>query len=139
MEADVEELNRDPSSIASLDLDQFLAHYEKIIRDLGQPPIIIGHSLGGTMTQVLLDRGYGAAGVCVASATVKGVRDLPWSTIKSTFSPLNPLSLEESNQIYERYHAPPPPKYCETSPSQTCTATPPRLLTSAGRGARRSC
>jgi pimeloyl-ACP methyl ester carboxylesterase len=127
MEAEVEELNREPSAIASLDLDQVLAHYEQTIESLEQPPIIMGHSLGGTMTQVLLDRGYGAAGVGIASATAKGVRDLPWSTVKSTFSALNPLkkgqavplterefhyafgntlSLEESNEIYRRYHVP---------------------------------
>jgi pimeloyl-ACP methyl ester carboxylesterase len=127
MEAEVEELNREPSAIASLDLDQVLAHYEQTIESLEQPPIIMGHSLGGTMTQVLLDRGYGAAGVGIASATAKGVRDLPWSTVKSTFSALNPLkkgqavqltekefhyafgntlSREESNEIYQRYHVP---------------------------------
>ena len=66
-----------------------------------QPPIIIGHSLGSTMTQVLLDRGYGAAGVGVASATVKGVRDLPWSTIKSTFSALNPLKRGQAVPLTE--------------------------------------
>jgi hypothetical protein len=107
--------------------DAGLSYYEQIIGNLEVPPIIMGHSLGGTMTQVLLDRGYGAAGVGIASATVKGVRDLPWSTIKSTFAALNPLkkgqavplterefhyafgntlSLEESNEIYRRYHVP---------------------------------
>jgi pimeloyl-ACP methyl ester carboxylesterase len=127
LETEVEALNRDPSPIASLDLDQVLAHYEKIIDDLDRPPIIMGHSLGGTMTQVLLDRGYGSVGVGVASATVKGVRDLPWSTIKSSFSALNPLkkgqavpltekefhyafgntmTAEESAEIYQRYHVP---------------------------------
>lgn len=127
LEAEVEELNRDPSPLASLDLDQVIAHYEKILGDLERPPVIIGHSLGGTITQVLLDRGYGAAGVGVASATVKGVRDLPWSTIKSSFSALNPLkrgqavpltekefhyafgntmSLDESTELYRRYHVP---------------------------------
>jgi hypothetical protein len=49
---------------------------------LDSPPIIIGHSFGGGFTQILLDRGGGAVGVGVAPATVKGVRDLPHSTIK---------------------------------------------------------
>jgi hypothetical protein len=51
---------------------------------LDSPPIIIGHSFGGGFTQILLDRGGGAVGVGVAPATVKGVRDLPHSTIKSS-------------------------------------------------------
>jgi pimeloyl-ACP methyl ester carboxylesterase len=128
MEAEVEALNADPSPIAKLDIDEIVDHYEEIIRGLDEPPIIMGHSFGGAFAQVLLNRGLGAAGVGVASASVKGVFDLPFSTLKSS-SPvlLNPfnagkavpldekqfhyaftntLSEEESKTIYERYHVP---------------------------------
>jgi len=128
MEAEVEELNRDPSPIAELDVEQVVDHYEGIIRGLDRPPIVMGHSIGGTMTQLLLDRGLGAVGVGVASGTVKGVLDLPLSTLKSASPVLanpfnrgkaipldkkqfhyafaNTLSQEESDAIYERYHVP---------------------------------
>jgi len=127
MEAEVEALNADPSPIAQLTVDKVVDHYEQIILGLERPPIVMGHSFGGTFTQVLLDRGLGAAGVGVASATVKGVRDLPLSTIKVASPALNPfkqgqavpltpkefhyaftntLSEAESNAIYERYHVP---------------------------------
>jgi pimeloyl-ACP methyl ester carboxylesterase len=127
MEAEVEALNMDPSPIAPLTVERVVDHYEEIILDLEQPPIIMGHSFGGTFTQILLDRGLGAAGVAVASAAVKGVRDLPLSTIKvasPALSPLkrgeavpltpkefhyafaNTLSREESDAIYARYHVP---------------------------------
>ena len=128
MEAEVEELNRDPAPIAELDLAQVIDHYDEIIRGLDSPPIIVGHSIGGAVTQVLIDRGLGAAGVGIASATVKGVLDLPLSTLRAS-SPvlLNPfnkgkaipldrkqfhyafantMSQEESDAIYERYHVP---------------------------------
>ena len=65
--------------------------YEKFIVDLPTTPIIMGHSLGGAMTQVLLNRGLGCVGVGVSSATVKGVRDLPFSTLKAAGPALNPL------------------------------------------------
>jgi pimeloyl-ACP methyl ester carboxylesterase len=127
MEGEVEALNGDPSPIASLTVEQIVNHYESIIIDLARPPIVMGHSFGGTFTQILLDRGLGAAGVAVASAAVKGVRDLPLSTIKvasPALSPLkrgeavpltakefhyafaNTLSREESDAIYARYHVP---------------------------------
>ncbi len=52
----------------------------------------MGHSFGGTFLQLLLNRGLGAAGIGVASATVKGVRDLPLSTIRATWPVLrNPF------------------------------------------------
>jgi pimeloyl-ACP methyl ester carboxylesterase len=128
MEGEVEALNADSSPIADLDIDQIIDHYTRIISELDKPPIIMGHSLGGTVLQVLLDRGLGSAGVGVAPGTVKGVPDLPLSTLRSTLPalrnpfkrhsavPLNPkqfhysfantLSQEESDEIRERYHVP---------------------------------
>ncbi|HEX7255668.1 MAG TPA: alpha/beta hydrolase [Gaiellaceae bacterium] len=128
MEAEVEALNRDPSPIAQQEVGRIVDHYERIIRSLDTPPIIVGHSFGGAFVQLLLDRGLGAAGVGIAPATVKGVFDLPLSTIRSS-SPIlrnpfnrtnavplnskqfhyafaNTLSREESDAIRRRYHVP---------------------------------
>src|SRR3712207_6039579 len=65
MEAEVEALNEDPGGIGDLHIAEIVDHYEKIIRALDAPPIIIGHSFGGLFTQLLVDRGLGAAGVGV--------------------------------------------------------------------------
>jgi len=128
MEVEVEALNADPSPLEALDVDTIVDHYEHLIRELDSPPIIMGHSFGGGFTQILLDRGVGAAGVGVAPATVKGVRDLPLSTLRAS-APLlshpfrkygglnekqfhyafaNTLSQEASDKIRERYAVPGP-------------------------------
>ena len=73
-EGEIERLRRDPSNFASLGLADVVDHYEQIIRELETPPIIIGHSFGGLVTQILIDRGWGAAGIAIAPAPVKGVR-----------------------------------------------------------------
>lgn len=88
MEGGIEQLRGDPSSIATLGLSDVVDHYEQIIRELETPPIIIGHGLGGLVTQILLDRGWGAAGVAIASAPVKGIARLPLSMLKLAFSVL---------------------------------------------------
>jgi pimeloyl-ACP methyl ester carboxylesterase len=128
MEASVEELNENPEPIAELDLDEVVDHYAGVIGACECPPIIIGHSFGGAFMQILLDRGLGAVGVGVSSSTVKGVPDLPLSTLRSTAPVLgnpfgahkavplnekqfhyafaNTLSREESDQIYRRHHVP---------------------------------
>lgn len=128
MEAEVEALNANPAPIAKLHIRRIVDHYERIIRGLDSEPIIIGHSFGGAFVQLLLGRGFGAAGVGVASATVKGVPDLPLSTIRATLpvlrNPFNrgkavPLSPKQfhyafantldrpaSDEIYRRYHVP---------------------------------
>lgn len=82
MEGDIDELRRDPAAIAGLGVTEVVDHYERIIRELDRPPIVMGHSFGGLITQILLDRGLGAAGVAIASAAVKGVLFLPLSTIR---------------------------------------------------------
>ena len=128
LEAEVEQLNRDPSPMKGLGITEIVDHYDTIIRGLGSPPIIMGHSIGGTVLQLLLDRGLGSAGVGIAPGTVKGVPDLPLSTIRSAFPVLgnpfnrnkttgltakqfhyafcNTMSREESDRVYERYHVP---------------------------------
>jgi pimeloyl-ACP methyl ester carboxylesterase len=125
-EVEVEALREDPSVIASLTVPQTVAHLAETITALEQPPIIIGHSFGGTLTQLLLDRGCGAAGVVIDSAPTEGVRVSPPSQIRSLFPFLknpanrhraagftpeefhyaftNTLSREESDRVYERYH-----------------------------------
>jgi len=130
MDIDINELRRNPASIATLGITEIVDHYEKIIRGLDSAPIIIGHSFGGLVTQILIDRGLGAAGVAIAPAPVKGIIFLPFSTLKVSFPalsnpannhralPLSPeqfhyaftnhLSEEELLAVYNRYAVPGP-------------------------------
>jgi pimeloyl-ACP methyl ester carboxylesterase len=130
MEGSIEDIRRDPSALGSLGVTEIVDHYDKIIRGLDTPPIIMGHSFGGLFTQILLDRGLGAAGVALDSAPVKGILLLPFSTLRVSFPALsnpfnvnkvaaltpeqfhyafgNLLSEEESQKVYERYAVPGP-------------------------------
>jgi alpha-beta hydrolase superfamily lysophospholipase len=125
---DAEETRLDPSALRGLGLTRIVDHYDAIIRELDRPPIIIGHSFGGLTTQLLLDRGLGAAGVAIATAPPKGVLLLPPSTLRAAFPALknplnrnglatlspkqfhyrftNTLSREESDRIYREHYIP---------------------------------
>jgi pimeloyl-ACP methyl ester carboxylesterase len=127
-EGEVEALNADPTPIAEVTLPQIVEHLADVIGQLDRPPILMGHSAGGTLTQLLLDRGHGAVGVVLNSAPTEGVRVLPLSQLRSTFVafknpanrhravPLtfeqwqyaftNTFSEEESRALYERYAIP---------------------------------
>ncbi len=127
---DVETLRRDPSPLEVLTTESVAHYFETIIRDLESPPIIIGHSFGGALTQIMLDRGLGAAGVAINSVQVKGVLRLPFTTIRALLPVLknpanrhkavpftkeqfhyaftNTLSREESDRIYDRHAIPCP-------------------------------
>jgi alpha-beta hydrolase superfamily lysophospholipase len=128
MDAGIEDLRRDPSAMAGVGITEITDHYDAIISALDAPPIIMGHSFGGCVTQLLLDRALGSAGVALHPAPVKGVLRLPVSALRSAFPVLrNPLNLnravaltpeqfhygftntlseEESRAVYERYHVP---------------------------------
>jgi pimeloyl-ACP methyl ester carboxylesterase len=68
--------NPDPK-LKKLSVDDIVHHYEAIIRKLAEPPIIIGHSFGGLITELLLDRGLGAVGVALDPALPGGVPPPP--------------------------------------------------------------
>ena len=97
MEGDIDALRRDPSGVAGLGVTEIVDHYDGIIRALDTPPIIIGHSFGGLFTELLLDRGLGAAGVAIAPAAPQGLLKTPLSTLRVGFPALsNPTNLHKA-------------------------------------------
>jgi pimeloyl-ACP methyl ester carboxylesterase len=106
LEGDIEELRRDPSPLRGLSIVDIVDHYDKLIRALDRPPIIIGHSFGGLFTQLLLNRGLGAAGVTLGTAAPKGVLKLPLSTIRAAWPALgNPANLKKETPLtFEQFH-----------------------------------
>jgi pimeloyl-ACP methyl ester carboxylesterase len=130
MEVEVDALRRDPSPMNGLGVVEVADHYESFLRGLDKAPIIIGHSFGGLLVQMLLDRGLGSAGVALHPAPPKGVLRLPVSALRSAFPVLrnpanrkrtvaltpaqwhysftNTLGPAESRAAYDRYHVPCP-------------------------------
>jgi alpha-beta hydrolase superfamily lysophospholipase len=130
LEVEVEALREDPSPIEALTVPAVVEHLEGIVGELERPPILMGHSMGGLLVQVLLDHGYGAAGVAIDSVPAEGIKVVPVSQIRIFFPILrnpanrmravgftpeqfhyaftNTLSEEESEKVYERYHIPAP-------------------------------
>ncbi|WP_426308882.1 alpha/beta hydrolase [Cellulosimicrobium sp. E-16] len=124
-EVEVEALRENPQVIADLTVPETVDHLAAVIEELATPPIIMGHSFGGVMTQLLLARGLGAAAVVIDSAPTEGVHVTPVSQARSLFPALrnpanrrravaftpeefhyaftNTLSAEESQRVYDRY------------------------------------
>ncbi|MBQ1067143.1 alpha/beta hydrolase, partial [Micromonospora sp. D75] len=128
MDREVEELRADPAPIAAQRIADIADHYAAIVKGLPRPPIIMGHSFGGLIAQLLADRRLGAAVVAVHPAPVRGVLKLPPSTLRSGYSILhnpanrhravpftpedfryafgNTISQQESDAAWERYAVP---------------------------------
>lgn len=93
IKGEVEDMRHDPSSFNGIGIEEVMAHYTKIIQALPEKPIIMGHSYGGLITQLLIDRGLGVAGVAIDSVPARGIKILPWSTIEALTPALaNPLN-----------------------------------------------
>jgi pimeloyl-ACP methyl ester carboxylesterase len=130
LEADIDALRADPTPIEELGIAEIVDHYAAIVHDLDSPPIIMGHSFGGAFTEILLDRGLGAAGVAIDAAAVKGITKLPPAQLRSAWPVLknpanrhravmltpeqfhyaftNTMSEADSLAVYERHAVPGP-------------------------------
>src|SRR5436189_52492 len=106
-QGDVEELREATDAIEGLGLTEIVDHYEAQIRALDREPILIGHSFGGLIVELLLDRGLARGGVAMSPAPPKGILVLPFSTLKvvstalahkSRWHGVVPLTLEEAVQ-----------------------------------------
>jgi hypothetical protein len=70
----IEELRRSPQpDLGKLTIKAIVDHYDRLIREMPEPPILIGRSFGGLFVQKLLDRGLGAVGVAIEPAAPKAV------------------------------------------------------------------
>lgn len=70
--AAIRALHPDPN-LARLALPEVLQSYRDIIDRLDEKPILIGHSMGGLIAQILLQEGRAAGVVAIASAPTNGI------------------------------------------------------------------
>ena len=128
--ATVAECRANPKAIANRGVTEIADSFSKVIASLAEPPIVIGHSFGGLIAQVILGRGVASAGIAIDPAPIKGVWQLPLSALKASFPVLgNPFNLkkavsltfkqfrygfanavpeEEAKELYDRWTIPAP-------------------------------
>lgn len=83
--------------LARLTLAELVDHFADIAKSFPEKPIIIGHSLGGLITQILLNRDLAAAAVAIHSVPPQGIIPYEFSFLKSTWGALGLFtSLDET-------------------------------------------
>jgi pimeloyl-ACP methyl ester carboxylesterase len=127
-DGDVEELREATEDLKGLGLNEIVDHYQAAIEELEEPPVLVGHSFGGLIVELLLDRGLGRAGVAMSPAPPKGILVLPFSSLKAaapalahpsrwhgvvpltleefTYGFVNTMSAEDAAAAYETYAVP---------------------------------
>jgi non-heme chloroperoxidase len=126
----VEEANAHPEVFAKKTVGQVADHFAEIIGGLSRKPIVIGHSFGGLLAQILAGRGLASATVAIDPAPFRGVLPLPLSALKSArpvlgnpanrnraipltydqfrFGFANAVSEDEAKELYETFAVPAP-------------------------------
>ena len=114
--------------LAELTLAHLEDHFIDIIKKIPDKPIVIGHSLGGLMTQVIVNRDFASAGVAIHSVPPLGVFPYEFSFLKGGWKSLgiltdteetylmslkdwqyafvNEMPLEEQQATYDKYTIP---------------------------------
>ena len=89
----VAELKRNPEDpfLGTLTIGDVIDQHVRTIQALPEKPIIIGHSFGGLLTQLMVQRDLAAAAVAIDSVPPQGVLTLKWSFIRSLWPVLNPF------------------------------------------------
>ncbi len=126
----VAEAKSNPEAFASKSVIEVADHLEEVIEGLDRKPILVGHSFGGLLVQILAGRGLAKSTVAISPAPFKGVLPLPLAALRSSSAVLaNPLnarravmlspkqfrfgfgnavSEEEAQELYDTYHVPAP-------------------------------
>lgn len=124
------EAHAHPEVFAKKSVGQVADHAEDVIRGLDRKPVVIGHSFGGLLAQIIAGRGLAIACVAIDPAPSRGVLPLPFTALKASFPVLgnpanygkavtltfdqfrygfaNAVSEEEAHHLYETYHVPAP-------------------------------
>jgi pimeloyl-ACP methyl ester carboxylesterase len=71
------------TGLADLTLSGLVDHYANIVKGFPEKPIVIGHSLGGLVTQIIVNRDLAAAGVAIHSVPPQGVFPYEFSFLKA--------------------------------------------------------
>jgi len=80
------------AALGKLTLDEVIESYRKVLRQLPEKPIAIGHSMGGLVVQKLLSEGLVAKAVAIDSAPPSGLIVAKWSFIKSNWPVISPFA-----------------------------------------------
>lgn len=78
-------------ALAEVTLEDVLNHYRAILRDRPVKPILIGHSMGGLVSQILLSENLASAAVALDSAPPRWTFVVSWSFTRTNWPVLNPF------------------------------------------------
>jgi pimeloyl-ACP methyl ester carboxylesterase len=81
----------DPA-LGKLTFGQVTSFLKAVTDPMPEPPVLVGHSIGGLQVQKLINDGYGVAGVAISPAPPRGVFSYDPHFYRANFPHANPLA-----------------------------------------------
>lgn len=72
-----------PASQAGIGIADVVDHYARLLPPVEQRPVVVAHSFGGLIAQILLDQELISGAVAVSPAPIRGVHTLPFAQLRS--------------------------------------------------------
>lgn len=100
-----EEANSNANMFARTTIREVADHFSQVIDRLNRKPAVIGHSVGGLLTEIIAGRGLASASVAISPAPFRGVLPLPISELRASAPILrNPANRNRAVALtYERF------------------------------------
>ena len=101
----VRDLQTPDAALGKLTLTNILDELTNKIKALDEKPILIGHSMGALITQLLLQRGLASAAIAIDSAPPTGVFTTTFSFLKANWGHITPFANQNSPVLmtFERF------------------------------------
>ncbi|WP_345951685.1 alpha/beta hydrolase [Mucilaginibacter sp. PAMB04274] len=80
-----------PAGLGELRLAVIIEKYRQLATSQTEKPILIGHSVGGLITQILVNEGLAKLGVAISSVAPNAMITLDWGFTKNSALITNPL------------------------------------------------
>jgi pimeloyl-ACP methyl ester carboxylesterase len=78
--------------LGALTFGDITDHYKAFIDTLPERPVLVGHSIGGLLTQKLVNDGYASAGVAVSPAPPRGIISFDPTFFRANLPHANPFA-----------------------------------------------
>ncbi|RYD37471.1 MAG: alpha/beta fold hydrolase [Verrucomicrobiaceae bacterium] len=88
-----------PVSLGDLSLATLHRHYAAILEAESQPPVVVGHSMGGLLMQKLAADGLIRAGVGICPVAPNRMLSLDWGFLRNSASITNPFAGDEPYEM----------------------------------------
>ena len=88
-------------ALAKVTLEDVLNHYRAILREKKIKPILIGHSMGGLVSQILLSENLASAAVVLDSAPPRGVFIVSTTFLSSNWKIITPFASKDKPIIQD--------------------------------------